>query len=98
MTVLIDTIKCHDWPAVLARLATLVGEAAIANEFGAFPLYEAAGCGAPLAVMQALLHAHPAAVSTPNAFGRLPLHWAAYRGERAADVVELLLRAFPEGA
>ena len=98
MAVLHDAIDRKDWPAVLARLATHAGEAAIAVTVGGWlPLYRAAFNFAPLEVMQALLGAHPAAVSTPSAGGTLPLHHAAFRGEHA-DVVELLLRAYPEAA
>ena len=100
MTVLHDAIERYDWPAVLARLATHAGEAAIADHHdadGALPLHLAALHGAPLEVMQALLDAHPAAASTRDENGDLPLHWAAFH-EGCADVVELLLRAYPEAA
>ena len=85
---------------MLARLATHVGEAAIADaEEGRLPLHWAANyrCRAPFEVMQVLLDARPAAASTPDVLGALPLHSAAINGEHA-DVVELLLRAYPEAA
>ena len=68
----------------------------IADADGSTPLHWAACRGAPLDVMQALLHAHPAAASTPNVYGALPLQYAAYGAP--LDVVELLLRAYPEAA
>ena len=51
----------------------------------------------PTAVVQALLHAHPAAASTPTHNGALPLHWAACF-QASLDVIQLLLRAYPEAA
>ena len=97
MTVLRGAIVHDDWPAVLARLTTHAGEAAIADAYGELPLHAAAFCSAPLEVMRALLDAHPAAVSTPNVHGALPLHYTVFM-EARIDVVELLLRAYPEAA
>ena len=47
--------------------------------------------------MQALLHPHPAAASTPAADGSLPLHIAAYH-QAPLDIVQLLLHAHPQAA
>jgi citrate lyase beta subunit len=71
-------------------------EAAIADTFGWLPLHEAAYYRAPLEVMQALLDAHPVAVSTPTARGYLPLHCA--NEDAHVDAFKLLLRVFPEAA
>ena len=67
------------------------------NDFQWLPLHYACAHYAPLAVVQALLHAHPAAASTPTVEGDLPLQVAAeYRAP--LEVVQLLLHTYPEGA
>ena len=80
----------------MARLATHPAEAHIADQYGCLPLHDACAYQAPLAVVQALLHAHPAAASMPNMYG-FPLHYAAY-DQAPLDVIQLLLRAYPKAA
>ncbi|KAG1669911.1 hypothetical protein FOA52_002437 [Chlamydomonas sp. UWO 241] len=63
---------------------------------GKLPLHIAAGVGAPLDVVVALLAAHPAGAAATDKKGRLPLHDAA--AEKAPlEVVAALLAAHPGG-
>ena len=95
---LIKSIRARNWVRTMARLATHPAEAVLAgapHEYGMRPLHYACWNQAPLAVVQALLYAHPGAALTPTGGGLLPLHYAAYH-QAPLDVVQLLLRAYPE--
>ena len=74
------------------------GTASQLDEHGRVALYYALTHKSGLAVVRALLKAHPkAAMQSESKYGFLPLHWAVIH-DAGLEVVEELLRAYPEAA
>lgn len=93
---LISAIKAEDWALTEALLAARPEDAALSADDW-LPLHHAMCNQPPLALVSALLAAHPDAASTPNHTRFFALHLAA-ANNASLDIVQALLEAYPAAA
>jgi len=86
-------------PSQVIHLALAINpsEARKPDDMGRYPLSLVAGSKAyTRRTLSLLLRLFPDAIRATDAFGRLPLHWAAISGRHAIDGIEYdLFRAYP---
>lgn len=95
----------RDWDYVVDRTVRCPGEASEWIEVNMrgfvlklLPLHVACSLNPPVDVIHALLKADSEAVSLQDANGRLPIHFACDVERASPEVIEALLKAYPDGA
>jgi len=95
-----DTVVqiCKSKPAAAQTWTTRQGLFEGIKDANVLPIHEALVGGAPLHVIQALIYAYPDSVyCMESSYKRLPLHCAC-RKNAIPEVVDLLLRKYPDAA
>jgi ankyrin repeat protein len=90
-TDLLTLVQSYDWPGALARLSFHPNEAKSIGMQGRTPLHIACDLDAPLAVIQALIRAYPAAATMIGTSSMNPMHITVSCQHASVEVVRTIL-------
>jgi hypothetical protein len=88
---LLTLVQSYDWPGALARLSFHPNEAKSIGMQGRTPLHIACDLDAPLTIIQALIHAYPAAATMIGTSSMNPMHITVSCQHASVEVVRTLL-------
>jgi len=94
---LMDLARMQDWNNLIQRCSLRIGrrEARKTDADGLLPLHWACCGGVTVEAMQALVHAYPKGARKEDEEGSTALHFACHYGVRSADVLQILISAWP---